>query len=51
MLSLILFILIGIKLDMMDGLYLGLVIIYTIFYIVSFIFKIIKLILEAKDIC
>lgn len=44
MIILILFILIGIKLEMMNGLYLAFVIMYTIAWIIDLILKIIKII-------
>ena len=42
MITLILFILIGIKLEMMNGIYLALIIIYTIWWMIELILKIIK---------
>ena len=46
MLSLILFILIGIKLNMMNGLYLSLIIIGIIMWIIKFILDIVKMCLK-----
>lgn len=48
MLPLILFIYIGLKLDMLHGLYLALVIIDIVMYIITFICKLVKLIIDVK---
>lgn len=49
MLNLIFFILIGLKLNMMSGLYLALIIIYTIFMFINLLLRIIKLILNIDE--
>lgn len=48
MLSLILFVYIGLKLDMLHGLYLALVIIDIVMYIITFICKLVKLVIDIK---
>ena len=50
MLSIILFILIGIKLDMMNGLYLALVITEIVLWIIDLIIKMIKIVLKVKGV-
>lgn len=49
MISIILFILIGIKLNMLNGLYLALIIIGIILWIIELFLKILKLIKEYID--
>ena len=50
MIELILFILIGIKLEMMNGLYLAFIIIYTIWWMISLLCKVLKIGLKGfKD--
>ena len=49
MISLILFILIGIKLNMMNGLYLSLIIIYLVVWLIQLICNIVKFTLKIKE--
>ena len=49
MLEIILFILIGIKLNIMHGLYLGLIIVLIIAWSINFISRIVKICLEIKE--